>query len=402
MKIETITNSENRKGRYEKSMKVAKKTGLMVSEKADKSEKEKALRTALAQLEKDFGAGTVMKLGDNTHMEVQAVHTGSVSLDMALGIGGVPKGRIIEIFGPESSGKTTVALHIIAEVQKAGGEAAFIDAEHALDPVYAKALGVDINNLLVSQPDCGEDALEITEALVRSGAIDAIVIDSVAALVPRQEIEGDMGASTVGVQARLMSQAMRKLSAVISKSNCVVIFINQLREKIGVMYGNPETTTGGRALKFYASVRIDVRKSDQIKNGGEILGNRVKCKIVKNKVAPPFRTAEFDILYGKGISRAGELLDMGVALDVIQKSGAWFYYNDIKIGQGRDKARQTLEGNEELFAEIEGKIRSMSDKVEMMDDEFELDEDDEELDAPEDEGFDIRTLQLPKDGEDNE
>ena len=383
-------------------MKVAKKTGLMVSEKADKSEKEKALRTALAQLEKDFGAGTVMKLGDNTHMEVQAVHTGSVSLDMALGIGGVPKGRIIEIFGPESSGKTTVALHIIAEVQKAGGEAAFIDAEHALDPVYAKALGVDINNLLVSQPDCGEDALEITEALVRSGAIDAIVIDSVAALVPRQEIEGDMGASTVGVQARLMSQAMRKLSAVISKSNCVVIFINQLREKIGVMYGNPETTTGGRALKFYASVRIDVRKSDQIKNGGEILGNRVKCKIVKNKVAPPFRTAEFDILYGKGISRAGELLDMGVALDVIQKSGAWFYYNDIKIGQGRDKARQTLEGNEELFAEIEGKIRSMSDKVEMMDDEFELDEDDEELDAPEDEGFDIRTLQLPENGEDNE
>ena len=402
MKIEAITNSENRKGRYEKSMKVAKKTGLMVSEKADKSEKEKALRTALAQLEKDFGAGTVMKLGDNTHMEVQSVHTGSVSLDMALGIGGVPKGRIIEIFGPESSGKTTVALHIIAEVQKAGGEAAFIDAEHALDPVYAKALGVDINNLLVSQPDCGEDALEITEALVRSGAIDAIVIDSVAALVPRQEIEGDMGASTVGVQARLMSQAMRKLSAVISKSNCVVIFINQLREKIGVMYGNPETTTGGRALKFYASVRIDVRKSDQIKNGGEILGNRVKCKIVKNKVAPPFRTAEFDILYGKGISRAGELLDMGVALDVIQKSGAWFYYNDIKIGQGRDKARQTLEGNEELFAEIEGKIRSMSDKVEMMDDEFELDEDDEELDAPEDEGFDIRTLQLPEDGEDNE
>ena len=402
MKIEAITNSENRKGRYEKSMKVAKKTGLMVSEKADKSEKEKALRTALAQLEKDFGAGTVMKLGDNTHMEVQAVHTGSVSLDMALGIGGVPKGRIIEIFGPESSGKTTVALHIIAEVQKAGGEAAFIDAEHALDPVYAKALGVDINNLLVSQPDCGEDALEITEALVRSGAIDAIVIDSVAALVPRQEIEGDMGASTVGVQARLMSQAMRKLSAVISKSNCVVIFINQLREKIGVMYGNPETTTGGRALKFYASVRIDVRKSDQIKNGGEILGNRVKCKIVKNKVAPPFRTAEFDILYGKGISRAGELLDMGVALDVIQKSGAWFYYNDIKIGQGRDKARQTLEGNEELFAEIEGKIRSMSDKVEMMDDEFELDEDDEELDAPEDEGFDIRTLQLPEGGEDNE
>ena len=376
-------------------MKAAKKGGLMVNEGADKSEKAKALSTALAQLEKDFGKGTIMKLGENTHMEVQAVHTGSISLDMALGIGGVPKGRIIEIFGPESSGKTTVALHIIAEVQKAGGEAAFIDAEHALDPVYAKALGVDINNLLVSQPDCGEDALEITEALVRSGAIDAVVIDSVAALVPRQEIEGDMGASTVGVQARLMSQAMRKLSAVISKSNCVVIFINQLREKIGVMYGNPETTTGGRALKFYASVRIDVRKADQIKNGGEILGNRVKCKIVKNKVAPPFRTAEFDILYGQGISRTGELLDMGVSLEIIKKSGAWFYYNGDKLGQGRDKARQALEDNEELFAEIESKIRAMSDKLELLDEEFELDEDDED-----DDGFDIRTLQLP--GEDEE
>ena len=374
------------------AMKAAKKAGLMVNGSADKSEKAKALSTALAQLEKDFGKGTIMKLGENTHMEVQAVHTGSISLDMALGIGGVPKGRIIEIFGPESSGKTTVALHIIAEVQKAGGEAAFIDAEHALDPVYAKALGVDINNLLVSQPNCGEDALEITEALVRSGAIDAVVIDSVAALVPRQEIEGDMGTSTVGVQARLMSQAMRKLSAVISKSNCVVIFINQLREKIGVMYGNPETTTGGRALKFYASVRIDVRKADQIKNGGEILGNRVKCKIVKNKVAPPFRTAEFDILYGQGISRTGELLDMGVSLDIIKKSGAWFYYDGEKLGQGRDKARQALEENEELFAEIENKIRAMSDQIEMPDDEFELDDEDE------DEDFDIRTLELP--GED--
>ena len=373
-------------------MKAAKKSGLMVNSGADKSEKAKALSTAIAQLEKDFGKGTVMKLGENTHMEVQAVKTGSVSLDMALGIGGVPKGRIIEIFGPESSGKTTVALHIIAEVQKAGGEAAFIDAEHALDPVYAKALGVDINNLLVSQPDCGEDALEITEALVRSGAIDAVVIDSVAALVPRQEIEGDMGASTVGVQARLMSQAMRKLSAVINKSNCVVIFINQLREKIGVMYGNPETTTGGRALKFYASVRIDIRKADQIKNGGEILGNRVKCKVVKNKVAPPFRTAEFDILYGVGISRAGELIDLGVSLDVIKKSGAWFYYGEEKLGQGRDKARQTLEENEELFSEIEEKIRALSDKLEVESDEFELDEDDE------DDGFDIRTLELP--GED--
>ena len=371
-------------------MKASKKTKSTMP--ADKEGRAKALSTALAQLEKDFGAGTVMKLGENAHMEVQAVKTGSIALDMALGIGGVPRGRIIEIFGPESSGKTTVALHIVAEVQKAGGEAAFIDAEHALDPVYAKAIGVDINNLLVSQPDCGEDALEITEALVRSGAIDAVVIDSVAALVPRQEIEGDMGASTVGVQARLMSQAMRKLSAVISKSNCVVIFINQLREKIGVMYGNPETTTGGRALKFYASVRIDVRKADQIKNGGEILGNRVKCRVVKNKVAPPIRTAEFDILYGEGISRTGELLDMGVALDVIKKSGAWLYYNGEKLGQGRDKARALLETNRELFDEIEAKIRSMSDSIEMVEnDEFELDEDD-------DDGFDIRTLELP--GED--
>ena len=356
----------------------------------DADARAQALHTALAQLEKDFGAGAVMKLGENTHMEVQAVKTGSIALDMALGIGGVPKGRIIEIFDPESSGKTTVALHILAEVQKAGGEAAFIDAEHALDPVYAKAIGVDINNLLVSQPDCGEDALEITEALVRSGAIDAVVIDSVAALVPRQEIEGDMGASTVGVQARLMSQAMRKLSAVISKSNCVVIFINQLREKIGVMYGNPETTTGGRALKFYASVRIDVRKADQIKNGGEILGNRVKCKVVKNKVAPPFRTAEFDILYGEGISRTGELIDMGIALDVIKKSGAWLYYNGEKLGQGRDKARALLDENRELFDEIEAKIRAMGDDLELVEsDEFELDEDD-------DDGFDIRTLELPE------
>ena len=374
-------------------MKVSKKTKTAAPVSSDKEARAKALSTALAQLEKDFGAGAVMKLGENTHMEVQAVKTGSIALDMALGIGGVPKGRIIEIFGPESSGKTTVALHILAEVQKAGGEAAFIDAEHALDPVYAKAIGVDINNLLVSQPDCGEDALEITEALVRSGAIDAVVIDSVAALVPRQEIEGDMGASTVGVQARLMSQAMRKLSAVISKSNCVVIFINQLREKIGVMYGNPETTTGGRALKFYASVRIDVRKADQIKQGGEVIGNRVKCKIVKNKVAPPFRSAEFDILYGEGISRTGELIDMGVALDVIKKSGAWLYYNGEKLGQGRDKARTLLEENKELFDEIEAKLRGMSDQIEMIEpDEFELDDEDE-LD---DDGFDIRTLELPE------
>ena len=325
----------------------------------DEEGKKEALQTAIKQLKKQYGEGTIMKLGENTRMAVQAVHTGSLSLDLALGIGGVPRGRIIEIFGPESSGKTTVALHIIAEIQKLGGTAAFIDAEHALDPVYAEALGVDINDLLVSQPDCGEDALEITEALVRSGAIDVAVVDSVAALVPRQEIESDMGASMVGVQARLMSQAMRKLSAVISKSNAVVIFINQLREKVGVMYGNPETTTGGRALKFYASVRIDVRKTEQLKNGNDIYGNHVKCKIVKNKVAPPFRVAEFDILYGKGISHAGEVLDFGVSLEIIQKSGAWFSYNGERIGQGREKAKAYLEENPEVANEIEEKLRAL-------------------------------------------
>lgn len=348
---------------------------------ADASERKKALETALKQLERDYGAGTVMKLGENTHMEVQAVHTGSLSLDMALGIGGVPRGRIIEIFGPESSGKTTVALHIVAEVQKIGGQAAFIDAEHALDPVYAKALGVDINNLLVSQPDCGEDALDITEALVRSGAVDVVVIDSVAALVPRQEIEGDMGQSQVGVQARLMSQAMRKLSAVISKSNAVVIFINQLREKVGVMYGNPETTTGGRALKFYASVRIDVRKTEQLKNGNDIYGNHVKCKIVKNKVAPPFKVAEFDILYGKGISRAGELVDIGLALDVIQKSGSWFSYNGERLGQGKDNIRKLLESDAAMFAEIDEKIRArFADLGEGGEDAFDVEDEEEEFD----------------------
>ena len=348
---------------------------------ADGDAKKKALQTAISQIERDFGAGAVMRLGENAHMEVQAVHTGSISLDMALGIGGLPKGRIVEIYGPESSGKTTVALHVVAEVQKTGGEAAFIDAEHALDPVYAKALGVDIDNLLVSQPDCGEDALEITESLVRSGAVDIVVIDSVAALVPRQELEGDMGSSQVGVQARLMSQAMRKLSAAISKSNCLVIFINQLRGKVGVMYGNPEVTTGGRALKFYASVRIDVRKSEQLKTGNDIYGNRVKCKVVKNKVAPPFRTAEFDILYGKGISRASEIVDMGVALEVIQKSGSWFSYNGERIGQGRDNARKTIESDPALFAEIEAKIRSMSDKLADEDAaDFELDDDDLDID----------------------
>ena len=357
---------------------------------ADAAERKKALETAIKQLERDFGAGTVMKLGENTHMEVQAVHTGSIALDRALGIGGVPRGRIIEIFGPESSGKTTVALHIVAEVQKTGGQAAFIDAEHALDPVYAKALGVDINNLLVSQPDCGEDALDITEALVRSGAVDVVVIDSVAALVPRQEIEGDMGQSQVGAQARLMSQAMRKLSAAISKSNAVVIFINQLREKVGVMYGNPETTTGGRALKFYASVRIDVRKTEQLKNGNDIYGNHVKCKIVKNKVAPPFKVAEFDILYGKGISRAGELVDIGLALDVIQKSGSWFSYNGERLGQGKDNIRKMLESDAALFAEIEAKVRALSDKMEVAEETFDVDDEDED-------DFDLRALKMDDD-----
>ena len=337
----------------------AKKAAAIVDpSKLDEEGKKEALDTAIKQLKKQYGEGTIMKLGENTRMAVQAVHTGSLSLDLALGIGGVPRGRIIEIFGPESSGKTTVALHIISEVQKLGGTAAFIDAEHALDPVYAEALGVNVNELLVSQPDCGEDALEITEALVRSGAIDVAVVDSVAALVPRQEIEGEMGASMVGVQARLMSQAMRKLSSVISKSNAVVIFINQLREKVGVMYGNPETTTGGRALKFYASVRIDVRKTEQLKNGNDIYGNHVKCKIVKNKVAPPFRVAEFDILYGKGISHASEVLDFGVNLDIIQKSGAWFSYNGEKIGQGRENVRKLLLENTELCEEVANKVRA--------------------------------------------
>jgi len=360
------------------------KVELLVSPDSDKEAKAKALKTAIAQIEKKHGEGSVMRLGENSRMEVQAVSTGSIALDLALGIGGVPRGRIIEIFGPESSGKTTVALHIVAEVQKAGGEAAFIDAEHALDPVYAKALGVDIDNLLVSQPDCGEDALNITEQLVRSGAIDIVVVDSVAALVPRQEIEGDMGAATVGVQARLMSQAMRKLSSVISKSNTVLVFINQLREKVGVMYGNPETTPGGRALKFYSSVRIDVRKTEQLKNGNDIYGNHVRCKVVKNKVAPPFKTAEFDILYGKGISRSGEIIDYCIALDIIKKSGSWFSYNGERIGQGKDNVRKLIESNPELLAELDAKIRSMKDQLPDAEDEFELDEDEDE--------FDIRTI----------
>jgi len=369
----------------------AKKTTTAVADDGLNA-KQKALETALKQLEKDFGQGTVMKLGENAHMNVQAVSTGSIALDKALGIGGVPKGRITEIYGPESSGKTTVALHIIAEVQKVGGQAAFIDAEHALDPVYAKALGVNIDELLVSQPDCGEDALEICEALARSGAVDVIVIDSVAALVPKQEIEGDMGQSSVGVQARLMSQAMRKLSAVISKSNAIVIFINQLREKVGVMYGNPEVTTGGRALKFYASVRIDVRKADQLKNGNDIYGNRVRCKIVKNKVAPPFKTAEFDILYGKGISRESEVLDMAIELDIIKKSGSWFSYEGEKLGQGKDNVRKLIEGDKAFFEEIHSKVRAMMDKLDDKADEFELDDEDE------DDEFDIRTLKTEEEG----
>lgn len=325
----------------------------------EKDEKLKALDAALSQIEKQYGKGTVMRLGDpSAQMNVETIPTGSLSLDIALGLGGIPKGRIVEIYGPESSGKTTVTLHMIAEVQKRGGIAGFIDAEHALDPVYAKNIGVDIDNLYISQPDNGEQALEITETMVRSGAIDIIVVDSVAALVPKAEIDGDMGDSHVGLQARLMSQALRKLTAVISKSNCTVVFINQLREKVGIMFGNPETTTGGRALKFYSSVRLDVRRIESLKQGGEVIGNRTRVKVVKNKVAPPFKEAEFDIMFGEGISMIGDILDLAAENDIVVKSGAWYAYNGNKIGQGRENAKQYLKDNPAVCAEVEKKVRA--------------------------------------------
>ena len=337
-----------------------------------KEDKLKALDAAIAQIEKQYGKGSVMKLGDNSaNMNVETVPTGSLSLDIALGLGGLPKGRIIEVYGPESSGKTTVALHCVAEVQKRGGIAGFIDAEHALDPVYARNIGVDIDNLYISQPDCGEQALEMTETMVRSGAVDIVVVDSVAALVPKAEIDGDMGDSHVGLQARLMSQALRKLTAVISKSNCIVIFINQLREKVGVMFGNPETTTGGRALKFYSSVRLDVRRTESLKQGGEIVGNHVRVKVVKNKIAPPFREAEFDIMFGKGISKEGDILDLAADCGIIVKSGAWYAYNGDKIGQGRENAKTYLRENPLVCEEVEAKVRE----------KFQLDGTAEETDA---------------------
>ena len=347
--------------RKRKSM--AEKKRVAVDSPSPASDRKRALDTAIAQIEREFGKGSIMRLGENSHIVVEAVPTGSLSLDIALGIGGVPKGRIIEIYGPESSGKTTLALHIVAEAQKRGGEVAFIDAEHALDPTYARALGVDIDSMLISQPDTGEQGLEICEALVRSGAIDVVVVDSVAALTPRAEIEGDMGDSHVGLLARLMSQALRKLAGSISKTNCIVIFINQLREKVGVVYGNPEVTTGGRALKFYASVRIEVRRIEAIKNGSEVVGNRTRAKIVKNKVAPPFREAEFEIMYGEGISKLGELVDLAVRLDIIQKSGSWFSMGETRIGQGRDAAKKYLQENPEVAEKLEADIRRNFDKL---------------------------------------
>ena len=327
------------------------------------SDKKKALETAMQQIEKMYGKGSIMRYGAESTMNVEAIPTGSLSLDLALGIGGLPRGRIVEIYGPESSGKTTLALHVLAEAQKMGGEVAFVDAEHALDPTYAKALGVNVEDMLISQPDTGEQALEITEALVRSGAIDVVVVDSVAALVPRAEIEGEMGDSFVGLHARLMSQALRKLTGIINKTNSIVIFINQLREKVGVMYGNPEVTTGGRALKFYASVRIDVRRIETLKSGGEVIGNRTRAKVVKNKVAPPFREAEFDIMYGEGISKLGDLIDLGVKLELVQKSGSWFSIGETRIGQGRDAAKRYLQENPEVADKLEADIRRNFDKL---------------------------------------
>ena len=370
-------------------MKSSKKAAApVIAADATPEEKKKALSTAISQIERAYGKGAIIKMGDNPRMAVSAVSTGSLNLDLALGVGGLPRGRIIEIYGPESSGKTTLALHAIAEVQKAGGEAAFIDAEHALDPVYAKALGVNIDSMLVSQPDSGEQGLEICEALVRSGAIDIVVIDSVAALVPQQEIEGDMGAAHVGLQARLMSQALRKLSGTVSKTKCIVIFLNQMREKVGVMYGNPETTPGGKALKFYASVRLDIRKVENLKNGTDIYGSHVRCKVVKNKVAPPFKTAEFDILYGQGISKASEILDMAVTFEIIEKSGAWFSYAGQRIGQGKDNARKFLDDNPEISAEVERLVREKAAK--MRDPDFE---------EGDDEPLDIRLLDMDEDGD---
>ena len=371
-----------------------KKQNVDFSADRTPEEKKKALDTAISQIEKSFGKGTIIKMGDNPRMNVSAISTGSITLDMALGIGGLPRGRIIEVYGPESSGKTTLALHAIAEVQKTGGEAAFIDAEHALDPVYASALGVNIDNLLVSQPDSGEQGLEICEALVRSGAIDIVVIDSVAALVPQQEIDGDMGSSHVGLQARLMSQALRKLSGIVGKTNCIVIFINQLREKVGVVYGNPETTPGGRALKFYASVRIEIRKGEAIKNGAEVLGNHAKCKVVKNKVAPPFKSAEFDILYGEGISKIGEIVDIATELGLLEKSGSWYSYEGTRIAQGRDNAKKYIGNDPALEAELEAKIKENGRAPDMERDDL---DDDESL--GDDEDLDIRLLDLGEDEE---
>ena len=337
--------------------KAAGKTAEKVEKTVDAADRKRAIEIAMQQIDKQFGEGTIMFMGENKHMDIEHISTGSLMLDLALGIGGLPKGRIIEVYGAESSGKTTLCLHAVAEAQKAGGMAAFIDVEHALDPVYAKALGVDVDNLLVSQPDTGEQALEIIETLVRSGAIDIVVLDSVAAMATKAEIDGDMGDAHVGVQARLMSQAMRKLTAIIGKTNCVAIFINQIREKIGVLYGNPETTPGGRALKFYSSVRIDVRKGEPLKNGADIIGSRVKCKVVKNKVAPPFKTAEFDMIFGEGISKIGEIIDCAVEFNIIKKSGSWFSYDDMKIGQGKDKVKDFLKENTQICEEIEKKVR---------------------------------------------